>query len=55
MFGKVHNDHSLTPECGTPRDLKTRVQTVNCRSVAVHDLWVEGLVCWDVLEGVKLV
>lgn len=34
LFGGMHNDHSLTLECGTPPDLKTRVETVNCRSLA---------------------
>lgn len=34
LFGGMHSDHSLTLECGTPPDLKSRVETVNCRSLA---------------------
>lgn len=29
-----HSDHFLTLECGSPPDLNSRVQTVNCRSLA---------------------
>lgn len=29
----------MTLKCGTPPDLKTRVQTVNCRSVAEQRWW----------------
>lgn len=31
--GGLHNDHSLTLECGTPPDLKTIVEAVNYRSL----------------------
>lgn len=34
LFRGMHNGHSLTLECGTPPDLKTRVEMVNCRSLA---------------------
>ena len=53
MSGVVLADQALTLECGTPPDLKSRVQTVNDRSLAERG-WGGGggLVCEVVPEGV---
>lgn len=52
MFRVVHSDQSLTLECGTPTDLKIRVQMVNCRSLAERGWGGGWQVCEVVPEGV---